>query len=124
MIYEVGSMVLNTGENRHSPFYEILVRAADTHARKNRNYAGDGANPFKNFQECEDFNIPAWKGALVRMSDKWMRIKNLAKGIPDLVGESLEDTLLDLGVYSFICICLLMEAIHDSREKSVAETGS
>jgi len=121
MIYSSGDITLDIGDNRPSPFYNILVQAADTHARKNLNYAGAGNDPFRNFRECEELNIPAWKGVLVRLSDKWMRIKNLAGGVPDRVGESLEDTLLDLGVYSFITICLLREARDDLRNGTEEE---
>lgn len=123
-VYEFNGITLDIGENRPSKFYEMLVKAADTHARKNLNYAGDGDDPFRNFRECEEFGVPTWKGLLVRMSDKWMRIKNLAKGIPDLVGESLEDTIKDLGVYSMITLAVLLEVLDDSRQKSTEDTGS
>jgi len=124
MIYKASNITLDIGDNRPSPFYDILVRAADIHARKNLNYAGMGDDPFKNFKECEDFGIPAWKGILVRMSDKWMRIKNLANGMPDLVGESLEDTILDLLVYSGIDLCMLREVLNDSRNESVEQADT
>ena len=42
MIYEFNGIKLDIGDNRPSDFYKILVKAADTHARKNLNYAGDG----------------------------------------------------------------------------------
>jgi len=56
--------------------------------------------------ECEDIGIDAFKGTLVRMCDKWSRIKQLASGTPDAVGESIIDTLRDLSVYSLIAIIL------------------
>lgn len=120
-LYTCGNISLDIGDNRHSPFYTVLVAAADLHARKNLNYAGDGDDPFKNFRECGDFNIPAWKGVLVRLSDKWSRIKNLAKGLPDKVGESLEETLMDNGVYSFIAVCLLRETTDGIKPDTQTE---
>jgi len=53
-----------------------------------------------------------------------MRIKNLANGMPDLVGESLEDTILDLLVYSGIDLCMLREVLNDSRNESVEQADT
>jgi len=120
-VYQCGNISLDIGDNRLSPFYAVLVEAADLHARKNANYAGDGDDPFKNFRECWDFNIPAWKGILIRLSDKWSRIKNLAKGIEDKVGEAIDDTLMDNGVYSFIAVCMLRETTDDANSNVKTE---
>ena len=95
-------------KERPSPFYKILLKAAETHYRKNKNYAS-AADPFSNFKMCEAFGITAEQGVLVRMSDKWSRIVNLASGVKDLVGESIKDTLLDLGVYSLILYTMMVE---------------
>jgi hypothetical protein len=95
-------------KERPSPFYKILLKAAETHYRKNKNYA-TAADPFSNFKMCETFGISAEKGVLIRMSDKWSRIINLAGGVEDLVGESMKDTILDLGVYSVILYAMMEE---------------
>ena len=97
--------ILKKPMHGHSRFYALLDEIADLHSRKNSNYAND--DPLSNFKECERFGIPAFHGCLVRMSDKWSRIVELAKGKPDAVGESLSDTLKDLSVYSLIAIILL-----------------
>lgn len=110
-------------DGRPSPFYQILAEAGDLHSRKNLNYAGETPDPFRNFRESEDFGIPAWKGVLVRESDKWMRIKNLSSGIPDMVGESLEDTMMDLGVYAFIMLALFREYCDVQRKEVVEIEG-
>ena len=102
-------------------FYALLDEIKDLHDRKNSNYAGDGGDPFANFRECEDFGIPAWKGVLTRMSDKWMRIKNLADGIEDKVGESMIDTLTDLAVYSLICRILVEEAQENEKMEELID---
>lgn len=93
----------------HPQFYELLDQIADLHSRKNQNYS-PGKDPFSNFRESEKFGVPDWLGCLVRMGDKWNRATNLAKGHKDLVGESIKDTLMDLAVYSLICIILYDEA--------------
>ena len=95
-------------KERPSPFYKVLLKAAETHYRKNKNYAST-TDPFSNFKMCESFGITAEQGVLVRMSDKWSRIVNIASGVKDLVGESMKDTILDLGVYSFILYAMIQE---------------
>ncbi len=89
----------------HPRFYELLKEIEDIHDRKNANYAADN-NPLSNFLQSETFDVPAFKGCLVRMSDKFSRICQLAKGKPDMVGEAITDTLMDLSVYSLIAIIL------------------
>jgi len=81
---------------------------ADLHARKNSNYANP-TDPLSNLRRCQALGISPLMGVLVRLQDKWSRIENLARGVPDLVGESLEDTLMDNAVYSLLAIILLRE---------------
>jgi hypothetical protein len=90
-------------------FPEILEEILELHERKNANYAGAAAvDPLWNFILSEELTgVPAYLGVMVRMVDKWSRIKNLSKGEPDKVGESLRDTLVDLSVYSLIAVLLL-----------------
>jgi len=98
----------------HPMFYDLIVEMCKIHEVKNQSY-GIG-NPLGNFMECERFGIPAWKGCLVRISDKVSRIYNLTDKItnPEYVDafkmENLEDTLLDLANYSLLCLILLREA--------------
>jgi hypothetical protein len=96
-------------------FHELIAEIVKTHDTKNRDYADSQSDPLANFRECEDFGIPAYLGVLTRMSDKWKRIKNLARrrymgrGGPAVADESMLDTLRDLAVYSLICIELIEE---------------
>lgn len=92
----------------HPRFYELIEEIKDLHNRKNNNYAED-TDPLSNLKGAELFGIPAWKGVLVRLTDKWSRIQQLSKGKQDLVGESLVDTLQDMAVYSLLCIILYEE---------------
>lgn len=64
---------------------------------KNRDYGGSA---WKAPTLCPD--LDAGQAILVRMSDKIERIASLAGKDPEVVGESLEDTVRDLGAY-----CLL-----------------
>jgi hypothetical protein len=96
-----------TDRRGHPKFYELIAEICELHARKNSDYARDD-DPLSNFRQCEQFGIPAWQGALVRMGDKWSRICELAKGKTPQ-NESLRDSLIDLAVYSLIDIVLLEE---------------
>jgi len=105
-------------------FMELTEKMKDIHIRKNAGYAGDCPDAFKNFRESEDFGIPAFKGCMVRMSDKWSRIKNLTKNPDnDMVGESIKDTLIDLSNYCIIAYCLYEEeeAIKEKKTTVIAE---
>ena len=96
----------------HPLFYDLLEEMADLHARKNANYA-DPEDPLSNLRRCRALGVSPLVGVLVRLQDKWSRIENLARGVPDLVGESLEDTLLDNAVYSLLAIILMREERND-----------
>ena len=89
-------------------FNKLLDDIRALHDAKNSNYAHPD-DPYYNFRGCEAIGIPAWKGIIVRMGDKFNRIQNLANGVPDAVGESLIDTLRDLGVYSLLCSLMYEE---------------
>jgi len=72
--------------------------------RKNNDYGGL-TDPFKNFR---DFGV---KGVLVRMSDKFARIKTALWEERELkvADEVIEDTIFDLAVYSVI-LRIILEA--------------
>lgn len=95
-----------------SPRYLELLREAETlHIAKNAGYAGaDNPDPWANFRLSEPLGVPAYLGALIRLSDKYARITSLIQN-PDneRVGESIIDTLKDLSAYALIVICLYEE---------------
>ena len=86
---------------------EIFEELIELHKAKDADYGGDV--PLSNFRRCEQFGIPAWKGCLVRMSDKWSRLLSLVAkdGKSSVTDENIEDTLKDLAVYSVIVLALL-----------------
>jgi hypothetical protein len=92
----------------HPRFNELLIELSELHARKNSDYSGD--NPLANLKECENYGVPAWKGVLIRLSDKYSRIKSIVKkGSVSVKDESLIDTLRDQAVYSLLAIILMEE---------------
>jgi|UniRef100_A0A7C3WP50 uncharacterized protein YqgQ len=104
----------------HPLFYDLLEEMADLHARKNSNYA-DPKDPLSNLRRCQALGISPLMGILVRLQDKWSRIENLARGVPDEVGESLEDTLMDNAVYSLLAIILIREERNNKHEQNLTE---
>ena len=82
-------------------FHEIVKEMTDLHDRKNRDYAG--TDYLSNFLMCERMGIPAWKGSLIRLSDKFSRVINIARTEEISVSdETVVDTLMDLAVYAIL----------------------
>lgn len=83
-------------------FHEIVKEMVELHDRKNRDYAG--SEYLSNFMMCEQrMGIPAWKGCIIRLSDKMSRLMNIARTDEISVSdETVTDTLTDLAVYAII----------------------
>ena len=94
-------------------FYQRLVEAAELHAKKQRDY-GTGEDPFANVRATEKFGIPAWVGVAIRMNDKITRIQSMVKK-GSLANESVEDSLLDIGVYAIIALVLRQQDAEKQR---------
>jgi hypothetical protein len=93
----------------NSPRFIQLLREIEVlHNKKNAGYAGaDETDPFKNFKFSSILGVSPFKGCLVRMSDKFIRVANLTRcPASEQVGENIKDTLMDLAVYALIAICL------------------
>lgn len=100
-------------------FYELLDKMAEIHHKKNHDYSVGKKDPLSNFRMCEEFGIPAWKGCLVRISDKFSRITQLSTKEAEVKDESIEDTLIDLSCYSLLCIILLRES-HGGKKRKLS----
>lgn len=91
-------------------YLQLLEDMKNLHIKKNAGYSGDSPDRWDNFRESEGFGVTSILGVLVRMGDKWIRIKNLIKNPSnEKVGEAITDTLMDLASYALICICLMNE---------------
>ena len=90
-----------------SEFKKILAEIQAMHDKKQADY-GSTADPFANVRASEDFGIPGWIGCLTRGNDKLKRLQKAAKG-GSLINESIEDSLLDLAVYTVIALVLYRE---------------
>lgn len=85
---------------------EIFDTCLDVLDAKGRDYSGteDGMGNFKDF---------GWKGIVVRLGDKYHRIKNLTKAEAAVANESVEDTLYD--TINYACLALVMKGIEDIK---------
>lgn len=89
-------------------FNSLLAQMSEIFKKKNHDYSGD--DPFSNFKQSERIGIPAWKGCLIRLFDKFSRLCQLAKkGTMEVKNETFEDTCMDMAVYSLILILLRRE---------------
>lgn len=86
---------------------DVLDEIIELHARKGSDYGLPG-DPFANVRASEDFGIPGWVGAMTRANDKMRRLQAAARG-SELVNEGVEDSLIDLALYSIIALVLYRE---------------
>ena len=94
-------------------FDEVLEKMKVIHDAKNHDYSGE--SEFGNFRESERIGVSAWKGAFIRLQDKYSRACNLIKNGEEnrkVLDEKLEDTLLDLANYAVIVLCLLSQELN------------
>ena len=97
-------MVESAGDPR---LHALLAEIGELHDKKQVDY-GRESDPFANVRASEDFGVVAWVGTMIRANDKMRRVQSMAlKG--SLENESLEDSLMDLAVYSLIAIILYRE---------------
>ena len=97
---------LPTGDPR---FHALLKQMGELHDKKQRDYGRD-ADAFANVRASEEFGVEAWIGCMIRAQDKLKRLQTYAqKGT--LACEGVEDSFLDLAVYSLIGLILYRESI-------------
>ena len=91
-------------------FYDLCDAMEDMHRRKSSDYGcPTGTDPLANIRNGAKFvGIPAWKGAMVRLSDKVTRLAAY-NATGRLENESLEDNLIDLASYSLLALLLHRE---------------
>ena len=91
-------------------FFDLCDALKDMHRRKSSDYGcPSGTDPLANIRNGAKFvGIPAWKGAMVRLSDKVTRLATF-NATGRLENESLEDNLFDLASYSLLALLLHRE---------------
>ena len=89
---------------------ELTEKSRSIMARKNHDYANGGGDPFTNFRGSSNLGIDPILGIMLRMQDKMQRIRTFVeKGTLKVVGESVEDAVLDLINYSVLMAGMIKE---------------
>lgn len=98
-----------TREQYLETFKEITERMYATTEAKNHDYTGNSPDPFENFKYVEMMGVASTEqGFFTRMTDKMSRVAGFLKtGILKVQDEKIEDTLIDLAVYSILFVCYL-----------------
>lgn len=93
-------------------FVDVLDEIKDLHLRKTLDYGVD-EDALSNIREsAEVVNMPAWAGAILRISDKMHRLKAFfRRGRCEFDG--VEDTLKDIASYAAIALVLHREESAD-----------
>jgi hypothetical protein len=91
-------------------FFALCDSLKEIHRRKSRDYGcPTGGDPLANIRNGAKFvGIPAWKGAMVRLSDKVTRLAAY-NATGRLENECLDDNLVDLASYALLAILLHRE---------------
>jgi hypothetical protein len=91
-------------------FYDLCDGLKRMHAGKSRDYGcPSGTDPLANIRNGAKFvGIPAWKAAMVRLSDKVTRLATF-NATGSLHNEGVIDTLEDLASYSLLALLLYRE---------------
>jgi hypothetical protein len=89
------------------PFEDILVELDEMRKRKGADY-GTENDPLADIRSSEQFGIPAWVNAVLRIQQKMFRMMSFVRR-GNLINESVEDSLLDLVVYGIHALRLYRE---------------
>lgn len=121
--YSVSSLQKDLFTKGDPRFHGALSQISRLHDKKQRDY-GRTSDPFANIRGSADWGISPWIGAMVRANDKIKRLQKYARdGV--LANESVEDSFLDLAVYSLIGYVLFREeSTADTNEKGGADSYS
>jgi hypothetical protein len=97
-------------------FHTLLAEIAELHDRKQEDY-GRTADPFANVRATEEWGMPGWVGAMMRLTDKVRRLQKFAQ-VGSLANESAEDSMRDIAVYALIALILYRESAGAPPESS------
>ena len=89
-------------------YNEVLEKMKEIYEAKRQEYLPE--EELGNFRESIKIGVSPWKGAFVRLQDKYLKACNLIlKKGADFRNKELIDTLLDLANCTVIILCLLSE---------------
>ena len=96
-------------------FHDLLDQCKALHDKKQQDY-GREHDPFANVRASQDFGVPAWVGAMVRLNDKVKRLQALATG-STLQNEGALDSFQDILVYAGIAYVLYEEKMNADKSQ-------
>lgn len=99
-------------------FHAFLKQIGELHDKKQADYGADG-DPLANVRASQEWGVPPWVGALVRLNDKVHRLKRFAQR-GALANESAEDSMMDIAVYALIALVLYRETREDAALRKLA----
>ncbi len=90
--------------------------------KKNHDYTGGKDDPLFNFRRSENMGVPAWKGCMIRFSDKVSRLETFAqKEAFQVNDENFLDTLRDAANYLFLTGELYKESQNDKTDSTFTD---
>lgn len=99
--------------NGHPGYLATVIKAMEIHTAKNTDYSGGGGpddDPLANFKGTTELGVDPGLGIIVRMQDKFQRVKAFAKtGKLAVKDEGVEDAMLDIANYAFLYLALRSE---------------
>ena len=101
-------------------FENVLQEMKELHDKKRSDYCRK-EDPFANVRASEDFGVEGWVGAMIRANDKMRRLQAAAKG-STLRNEGVEDSLIDMAIYSVIALTMYREG--QRRDEIVRQAES
>jgi len=103
-------------------FDDRLVDMQRTHAKKQADYGTD-QDEYANYTSSEEFGIPAWLNAVLRVREKLNRVATFVnKG--ELQNESIEDALRDIATGGAIAWDLYLSAEETTSATEGARGGT
>ena len=91
---------------RNREFDEALDELKMLHDAKNHDYA-TAENPYANLERVARIGIEPWRGIVIRLCDKFMRVEQFCRsGELAIKSEGLEDTFMDIANYSILALIL------------------
>jgi len=104
---------------RNREFDDLLDELKMLHDAKNHDYA-TAENPYKNLEEVLSIGIEPWRGIVIRLMDKFERVKQYCvNGELAIKSEGLEDTLKDIAVYSSLAVILFRKEQEQAKSYDV-----
>ncbi len=84
--------------------------------KKNHDYTGGSTDPFSNFRMSMIEGVPAETGLLIRIQDKFQRIRTfLSRGTLEVDGEGIDDAIHDIIGYMLV----LKGLIHEQQQEDL-----